>query len=206
MRRANGAVSPVRGLALSVGYVRRHVRGARITGGWMPQRASSTTQPRGARVQGRRGVRCATCWRPACSPDDAATMPTSRREAWLRRPAVRACHAEGYGQLVVRTSGAGAEEFQPYSFMPLTAIPGRRRLASRRTSSARASLSTNVLKKASPDRIKELLRDHGFSGGAVRQPGRPVVVSTGLEVQDYALDAEGKPVPIDLQASRERTT
>jgi putative aldouronate transport system substrate-binding protein len=55
-------------------------------------------------------------------------------------------------------------------------------------------VSMNVLKKASPDRIKELLRVMNFLAAPFGSQ-EDLLLSYGLQGQDYALDPKGNPVP-----------
>jgi putative aldouronate transport system substrate-binding protein len=55
-------------------------------------------------------------------------------------------------------------------------------------------VSMNVLKKASPDRIKELLRVMNFLAAPFGSQ-EDLLLSYGLQAQDYALDPKGNPVP-----------
>src|SRR5437660_5380656 len=52
----------------------------------------------------------------------------------------------------------------------------------------------NVLKKASPDRIKELLRIMNFLAAPFGSQ-EDLLLSYGIQGQDYSLDPKGNPVP-----------
>src|SRR5258707_2700545 len=55
-------------------------------------------------------------------------------------------------------------------------------------------ISMNVLKKASPDRIKELLRIMNFLAAPFGSQ-EDLLLSYGVQDQDYTLDAKGNPAP-----------
>jgi putative aldouronate transport system substrate-binding protein len=121
-------------------------------------------------------------------PDDVATLPQSRPQHAAGRFVMA---VDGYGNSWVdlwRQGKGFGNSFQ--MLKPFPAADGGKPQAFL----SHGFISMNVLKKAGPDRIKELLRIMNFLAAPFGSQ-EDLLLSYGLKDQDYSLDAKGNPVP-----------
>ncbi len=86
--------------------------------------------------------------------------------------------------------GLQAQPPNTYSFTPPFAADGGKPM----TYESGGFVSMNMLKKGSPDRIKEVLRIIDWLAAPFASE-EDILLSYGLKDQDYSLDAKGNPVP-----------
>jgi putative aldouronate transport system substrate-binding protein len=121
-------------------------------------------------------------------PDDVATLPQSRPQHAAGRFVMA---VDGYGNSWIDLWRQGKGFGNSFHMLkPFPAADGGKPQAFL----SHGFISMNVLKKASPDRIKELLRIMNFLAAPFGSQ-EDLLLSYGLKDQDYSLDANGNPVP-----------
>jgi putative aldouronate transport system substrate-binding protein len=121
-------------------------------------------------------------------PDDVATLPQSRPQHAAGRFVMS---VDGYGNSWIDLWRQGKGFGNSFHMLkPFPAADGGKPQAFL----SHGFISMNVLKKASPDRIKELLRIMNFLAAPFGSQ-EDLLLSYGLKDRDYSLDANGNPVP-----------
>jgi putative aldouronate transport system substrate-binding protein len=121
-------------------------------------------------------------------PPDVATITQSRPQHAQGRFVMA---IDGYGNSWIDLLRQGAQFGNRFHMIkPFAAADGGKPQAFL----SHGFVSMNVLKKASPDRIKELLRIMNFLAAPFGSQ-EDLLLSYGLQGQDYALDQKGNPVP-----------
>jgi len=123
-------------------------------------------------------------------PPDIATITRSRDEFVAKKFAVS---VEGYGNAWSDFWRRGIQQ-QPQTrfglIKPFAAYDGGKVQAFM----SQGFLSMNALKKASPERIKELLRIMNYLAAPFGSQ-EDLLLTHGIKEQDYTVDAKGNPVP-----------
>jgi putative aldouronate transport system substrate-binding protein len=128
-------------------------------------------------------------------PPDIATINQSRAQHAQGRFVMA---VDGYGNSWIDLLQRGAQSGNRFHMLkPFAATDGGKPQAFL----SHGFVSMNVLKKASPDRIKELLRIMNFLAAPFGSQ-EDLLLSYGLKDQDYTLDAKGNPVPTPEGTSR----
>jgi putative aldouronate transport system substrate-binding protein len=128
-------------------------------------------------------------------PPDVATITQSRPQHAQGRFVMS---VDGYGNSWIDLWRQGAQFGNRFHMLPpFAATDGGKPQAFL----SHGFISMNVLKKASPDRIKELLRIMNFLAAPFGSQ-EDLLLSYGLKDQDYTLDAKGNPVPMPDAISR----
>jgi putative aldouronate transport system substrate-binding protein len=121
-------------------------------------------------------------------PPDVATITQSRQQHAQRRFVIA---VDGYGNSWSDLWRQGAQFGQRFHLVwPVVATAGQKPQAFL----SHGFVSMNVLKKASPERIRELLRILNFLAAPFGSQ-EDLLLTYGLAGQDYQLDARGNPVP-----------
>jgi putative aldouronate transport system substrate-binding protein len=121
-------------------------------------------------------------------PPDVATITQSRPQHAQGRFVMA---VDGYGNSWIDLLRQGSQFGHRFHMIkPFAATDGGKPQAFL----SHGFVSMNVLKKASPDRIKELLRVMNFLAAPFGSQ-EDLLLSYGLQGQDYALDPKGNPVP-----------
>ena len=128
-------------------------------------------------------------------PPDVATVAQSRPQHAQGRFVMA---VDGYGNSWIDLWRQGAQFGNRFHMLnPFAATDGGKPQAFL----SHGFISMNVLKKASPDRIKELLRIMNFLAAPFGSQ-EDLLLSYGLKDQDYTLDAKANPVPTPEGISR----
>jgi putative aldouronate transport system substrate-binding protein len=128
---------------------------------------------------------------------DAATMVNSRTD-WVAKKFV--VTVEGHGNSWVDAWQRGLQQNPPTRtglIKPFAANDGQKPIAYL----SQGFVSMNVLKKAPPDRIKELLRILNFLASPFGSQ-ESTLLKYGIQGQDYTLDEKGTPQPTPEGRSR----
>ena len=121
-------------------------------------------------------------------PPDVATLTQSRAQHAQGRFVVA---IDGYGNSWIDLWRQGAQFGNRFHMLkPFAASDG----GTPQAFLSHGFISMNVLKKASPDRIRELLRIMNFLAAPFGSQ-EDLLLSYGLKDQDYTLDVKGNPVP-----------
>ena len=128
-------------------------------------------------------------------PPDVATIAQTRPQHAQGRFVMA---VDGYGNSWIDLWRQGAQFRNRFHMLkPFAAADGGKPQAFL----SHGFISMNVLKKASADRIKELLRIMNFLAAPFGSQ-EDLLLSYGLKDQDYTLDAKGNPVPTPEGISR----
>src|SRR5262249_50568063 len=128
-------------------------------------------------------------------PPDVATIVQSRP---LHAQGRFVAAIDGYGNSWVDLLQRGAQFGNRFHMLrPFSATAG----VPAQACLSHGDVSMNVLKKASADRIKEILRVMNFLAAAFGSQ-EDLLLTYGLKDQDYKLDANGTPVPTPEGPSR----
>ena len=128
---------------------------------------------------------------------DAPTLTASRASFVAKKFAVS---VEGQGNSWIDFWQQGLQQNPPTRFAmlpPFSAVDGQKPVQFLGT----GFISTNVLKKAQPERIKEILRILNFLASPFGSE-EALLLAYGLKDQDYALDEQGNPKPTTEGVSR----
>jgi putative aldouronate transport system substrate-binding protein len=123
-------------------------------------------------------------------PPDIATITRSRDDFVAKKFAVS---VEGYGNSWNDFWRRGLQQNPQTKFKLLKPFPGTDG-GQPRVFMSQGFVSMNVLKKAPPDRIKELLRIMNYLAAPFGSQ-EDLLLTYGLKDQDYKLDDKGNPVP-----------
>ena len=130
---------------------------------------------------------------------DAATMTTSRNDFVAKKFAVS---VEGYGNAWSDFWRRGLQQNPPTYFGLIKPFPAHDG-GKVQVFLSQGFISMNALKKASPERIKELLRIMNFLAAPFGSE-EDLLLTAGIKGQDYTVDEKGNPLPTPEGVARAR--